>query len=398
MSENVNTLTLFPTTMNWLGTFDPLVQYLKNDVVIDTTDKATYVCLETSAALGVDPFLSPEWFLFTGTVAGVHTVDIIDGLSNVGSATQPIIQNDGAINLIAGSNIFLSGTAQNIIINSIAMSGFIDGLGIASYVSGEITNDGIRTIGTGGGLYLETPPPDAKISQNNILSVTTGAGITNINTAQNPVLENDWVRGLTLINIGNAGTAEDPLLTNAGVESVTNTDGTLQITGSHVQRTIACSAATETVLIANLSTMVPVGWRVVDANKAYINFTLASPLLQSAITNNVSYNVSIDLSAIIIRVQGGLIQYQSSNRILLYDATTNNYFSFHTQYISGLANLPIEISLGVLYFNSSYLVSNGLTTITGIAFVPNTDTSISRAWELKSYGSIYGTMTRGDLV
>nr|WPF46739.1 MAG: hypothetical protein [Lake Baikal virophage 11] len=391
MSEILDTLVRFPTTMQWRGEFDPLQQYIKNDVVTDIFDKATYICIETSATIGVDPSSSPDWFLFTGSVSGIHTVDIVGGLSNVGTATQPTIQNDGVRQLVAGSNVFLTGTPQNTVINSLAVSGFIGGLGIS--VSGnEITNSGIRTIGTGGGLYLETPPPDAKISQNNILSVTAEDGIVNIGTAQNPILENDYVRSLVLVNLTNNGTASLPLLANGGVESVSNVDGTLQITGT-TAKTIACSIAPESIIFSSMPYNVA-GWPVLGNQNlpiqpsASFSVSSLSPLLQSAITNNIPYNVTINLTAI-IRISGNLAPISTNNSIALYDSTTGNSAPIRLQAISGIVALPTEISFGLISFDTSYLVSNGLTTITEIQFFPFTT---GQRWDLISYGTIYGSM------
>ena len=395
MSERLDTLVRFPTTMNWFGEYDSLQQYIKNDVIVDLADKQTYICIETSAIIGEEPSTSPNWFLFTGSVGGIHTVDIGDALSNVGSATQPIIQNDGVRKVVAGNAVFLSGTPQNTIINSIAVSGFINGLGI-SINGDEITNSGIRTLGTGGGLYLETPPPNAKISQSNILSVAASSGVTNIGTAQNPILENDYVRSLGLVYLTNNGTASDILLANGGVESIANTDGTLEITGTTTV-TIACPSAPESILFASNTTMVPSNWPVVGNPNisppptGNISFTLASPLLQSAITNNISYTVTIDMSAICIRAGGAIAPIQTTNAVILYDSTTSKGVSIHLQRINVSATLPIEISFGVLSFDTAFLVANGLTTITSLKFSPYTT---NQQWNLLSYGSIRGSMKK----
>lgn len=395
MSENLNTIVSFPTTMQWFGTFDNTLQYIKNDVVIDSNDKATYLCTATSASIGVDPSLSQDWYLFTGTVSGIHTVDVIGGLSNVGTATQPTIQNDGVRTVVAGSNVFLSGTPQNRVINSIGINAFTAGLGI-SVLGNEITNSGIRTIGTGGGVYLETPPPNAKISMSNILSVTAGAGLSNIGTAQNPIIENEGVRSLSLVDIQNTGTSQDALLSNAGVISLVNTDGSLQITGSS-SVTVSCLTSPQTIKLGSYLTMVPsnwpTNWPVIPTLYATLSFTPASSLLTNSITNGIPAFITVNLNSICIRVSGAITVLNERGVILALDSTTSTSVVVGTIGISNsiTAIYPFDMSFGTISFNSSLLTNAGLKTITGFAFLPSVNGQI---WNLLSYGDICGTWTK----
>ena len=393
ITDPLRVLRELPTTMMWRGAFDATIQYIKNDVVISATNNATYICIDSVALIGEDPSTSSIWFLFTGTVNYIHTLHL-EGLTNVGTASTPILKNDGVVGITAGEGVILTGTAQNRVVNDSAIVGFIAGQGILVNGS-EITNDGIISIGTGGGLYLETPPPNAKLSQNNILSVTAGAGIQNVGTAQNPILENDWVRSASLVNIMNTGSANDLVLESDSVQTIANTDGSVQISGFLQNREIGCVEVPTQIQICTPSSIVPVGWPVTNTGggvSAELNFTCISGLMNSSLAGGATAFVTLNLSSICIRVNNGTVA-NLKGEIFLLDSTTSS-----SVYIGNVATnaapstaYPFDMSFGTYSFTIDLLRAAGMRALTGIQFFPTV--AFTQTWSLLAYGPIYGVWT-----
>lgn len=394
ITDPLRVLRELPTTMMWRGLFDPIIQYIRNDVVISAINNATYICFADVALLGEDPTTnSTNWFLFTGIVNFIHTLKL-EGLTNVGTASVPILKNEGVVEMTAGKGVILTGTLQNRIVNDSAIVGFIEGQGILVNGS-EITNDGIRSIGTGGGLYLEIPPPTAKLSQNNILSVTAGAGIQNVGTAQNPILENDWVRSASFVNITNTGTANELVLESASVETISNTDGSVQISGLLQNRVIGClQVPLPITILQNPFSVVPVGWPVINSGgvSAELNFPCFSSLMNSSLANGASAYVTINLSSICIRVNGGTVGLLKGE-IFLLDSTTSSKFNIGNLSTNNSSSVayPFDMSFGTYSFTIDLLRATGMRALTGIAFFPTI--ANPQTWSLLSYGSIFGVWT-----
>ena len=393
METQLETLRLLPTTMQWRGIFNPDTQYLKNDIVVGGTTRRTYVCIVVSATLGFADPTPPEWYEFTGGTSGIHSLDIGAGLSNSGTATSVILDNTGVIDVIAGSNIFLSGTAQNRIVNSLSLTGFIAGLGITTAGS-NITNNGIQTIRTGGGLFA-SPGPDVQLNLNNILSVSTSVGISNVGTALNPIIENTWVRTLTLIDIANTGTTNDPILRNNGVEGITNVDGSVQITPSPL--TLNCKTVPQAIKLFDASTVsFSSGWPATNTNIGFINFTVVSPLVLNAFSTAAVATIVIDMSAFVFFFNksgaGG-----ARLRVFVSDTTTNMSVEVQNVYFGAAVGNVGYISLGQFSVSIPACIASGMTQISGMKITPSSP-AIGYSLKPVAYGNGTGVFNYANLV
>jgi len=391
MDTQLETLRLLPTTMQWRGIFNPDTQYLKNDIVVGGTTRRTYVCIVVSATLGFADPTPPEWYEFTGGTSGIHSLDIGAGLSNSGTDTSAILDNTGVIDVISGSNIFLSGTAQNRIVNSLSLTGFIAGLGITTSGS-NITNNGIQTIRTGGGLFA-SPGPNVQLSLNNILSVATSVGISNVGTALNPIIENTWVRTLTLIDIVNTGTANDLILRNNGVEGITNVDGTVQITPTPL--TLSCKTVPQSIKIFDASTVSFIsGWPLTAGNVAFLNFTVISPLILGAFSTAAVASVIFNMSAFNFKLSSSL--GITPINVYVYDSTTNMTLFIQRIYRTSDTTVA-NVGLGEFSVSIPACIASGLTQISGLKFTPTSPVPSFSLAPL-AYGNGTGVFRYVDLV
>lgn len=117
MTTQLETLRQFPLTMQWRGEWDITTQYVKNDVAISAVDKVIYVLLITSELGGQDPSINSNWFPVTAPTTGVTDLVAEDGVENTRSGTNPILENTGIITVRPGSNVTITGTASNPIVN-----------------------------------------------------------------------------------------------------------------------------------------------------------------------------------------------------------------------------------------------------------------------------------------
>ena len=322
MSTSLDALIALPTTMMWRGLWDVSVQYVKNEVVVSPLDNRTYILLDTASLDGSDPSLNPAWFVFTGIGgAGVSSVQIQDGLANIGSNTNPIIENDGVIEVKQGTGgIFITGTPNNPIINCLGVNGFNQGLGIL--VNGnEIINNGIRHIAVGGGLTI-SGLFDKTLNTNNILSVTTGQGISNIGTAQYIQLDNIGATQLTTSptsGITLSATTGDITCSNNGVLTLTAGSG-ISIIGN----TISTSEAVLCKLFNTITSSS--GFPLNKYNQAFVDFTVTSPFFNSCMQNGApdpNGLFTIDLSSFSFYTYGDTLLTTLSLGIFAIDTITN---------------------------------------------------------------------------
>lgn len=383
-TDQLRNLRELPTTMMWRGVYDPTIQYIKNDIVI-ASDNAAYICISTIVVLGQDPITSLDWFLFTGTVSYIHTIKL-NGITNSGSSTQPILNNAGVNKITAGNRITLGGTAQNRIINSTALSGLIEGLGI-SIVGSEITNTGIRSIGVGGGLYLESPPPNVKISMSNVLSVTVGNGIENSGTAQNPIIENMYVRSASLTDITNTGTPNDLILTSPSVQTIANIDGSVQIMGLFDTRVLSCIQVPLLLKICAGSTITPVGWPAVGQGSGNLNFLCISEIINRSLEFGAPATMYVNLSSVCVRIGGAGPLVNAKGKISAVDSTTGTIINvglIGTPQTS-FASYPFDMSFGTVIMDITVLRAQGMRALTGFNFQP---ASPNQSYSLLAFGDI----------
>ena len=117
MTTQLETLRQFPLTMQWRGEWDITTQYVKNDVAISSVDRVIYVLLITSELGGKDPSINSNWFPVTAPTTGVTDLVAENGVENTRSGTNPILENTGIITVRPGSNVSITGTASNPVVN-----------------------------------------------------------------------------------------------------------------------------------------------------------------------------------------------------------------------------------------------------------------------------------------
>lgn len=117
MTTQLETLRQFPLTIQWRDVWEATTQYIKNDAVISPTDRSVYVLIVTSELGGDDPAINTNWFPITSSTTGVTDIIAIDGVENVGTGTNAILDNTGVLTVRPGANISITGTANNPVIN-----------------------------------------------------------------------------------------------------------------------------------------------------------------------------------------------------------------------------------------------------------------------------------------
>lgn len=133
-----------PTGMNWRNEWDPTTQYYLNDVVQSPVNINSYILTGKTALLGGDdPTLNPDWSEVSPATVGVQQVEVdLIGLSLGGTATIPIIKNEGVITLALAPTdsglLDLGINAQNPILKNDGVLQITQGAGIT--ITGSKTN------------------------------------------------------------------------------------------------------------------------------------------------------------------------------------------------------------------------------------------------------------------
>lgn len=181
-------LAILPNAMNWRGTWDATEQYFKNDVVVSPTNSASYILAGQTALLGgADPQFNVDWIELSLPTTGVASVNAGVGitLDPLGTATNPIIDNDGVITLTAGAGMFVDNTdPHNPIVENIGVHSVGAGTGIALDPLSTpqipiINNDGVITLsGTSGVNVDNSDPHNPIVSNTGVITVSAGSGIS----------------------------------------------------------------------------------------------------------------------------------------------------------------------------------------------------------------------------
>lgn len=383
MSTSLDALIALPTTMMWRGLWEVTEQYVKNEVVVSPLDNRTYILIDTASLDGLDPSLNPAWYVFTGLGgAGINTLQTGTGITNVGSNTNPILQNSGVIEVKQGTGgISITGTPNNPIINCLGISTFNQGLGIL--INGnEIINDGIRHIGVGGGLVI-SGLFDKTLNTNGIISITEGSGISNIGTAQSPILDNIGVTQLT---------------TPVGGLTLSGTTGSITCSNNGV---LTLTAGTNITIVGNtISTPAPIlcklfdsitsssGFPIVKPNSqnGIINFTVTSSFFNSCMLNGApdpNGMFAIDLSSISFYTYGDTILSTLSLIIIALDSTTNTSVQIGNNRSYPFNPVAFYPTIGTINITVSQLRAAGLRSLTGLRF-----STINATYLLTSTGPV----------
>lgn len=178
-------LAVLPNAMNWRGGWSATEQYYKNDVVVSPSNNASYILATKTTLLdGGDPTLNPDWIELSLPTTGVQSVTagLNMALNPLGTATNPILDNDGVRTFTAGLGLQPDplSTANDVIINNIGVLSVVQGLGmnITAGQNPTITNDGVRQILTaGGGISVDANVNTPTLTNTGIISLAAGPGI-----------------------------------------------------------------------------------------------------------------------------------------------------------------------------------------------------------------------------
>lgn len=133
----------------------------------------------------------------------------------------------GVQSVSAGTNITITGTAVNPIINSIAgaVSSLSAGAGIAvNQTTGAITvrNTGVLSIIEGSGIKTDASTGNITIENIGVNAVSSGTGISISGSTQTPIITNTGVNAITGgTGITITGTSTNPIIASTGVQTIT---------------------------------------------------------------------------------------------------------------------------------------------------------------------------------
>lgn len=268
-------LGLLPNGMNWRGGWDATTQYYQNDVVTSPSNLASYILDGPTALLGgVDPSLNPDWIELSATTTGVIQVNAGAGITIGGTATVPIVENDGILTITSG-------------------------------------NAGIQVVGGSG-----VPPLNAIISNTGLLGVQNGLGINITGPVNNPFINNNGVRTLTAgngITVNNAD-PNNPVVINGGVTSIINGGG-LTVTNPTGPIVTITNEAVLTVVAGTGITV-----NNTDPQNPIVTATAAPPVISKF---NLGNNISFGSNTQIVPSLGSLSIQFALQGLFIGNAFTN---------------------------------------------------------------------------
>jgi len=173
-------LALLPTTMNWLGTWEPSTLYFKNSVVLSPADQAVYILVGAISIVdATDPSTSPLWDIVTPTtVAGVLTLtgSAYIGVDNT-DPQNPIVNNTGVLKISAQEGLQAQGTLKNPLIVNTGVLAVGQGLGI-NITGDTVSNTGVLSITAGADIEVTGLAFDPTIINTGVNSIVAGFNVT----------------------------------------------------------------------------------------------------------------------------------------------------------------------------------------------------------------------------
>lgn len=352
-----------PQAVNWRGTWDAQTEYFQNDIVLSPLDSAAYIQISASSTIqgGGDPSTNPDWFQFGSGAGGVQEIRS-DPWISVSNTTNPTITNVGVRDFTLSPDLNNLGTATDPVLECTGVLQVVPGLGIDIQMSPlaipQLFNTGVREVTGQNGIAIidGLTPQDKKIyytglgtltspqpgltvgpgatplvTNTGLFSVATGVGIANSSTPQTPDLSNTGLlsvvgSGITVSPAGGAGAVTlstvHPAVSQVGTIAAVMTPATLNTTNPTGRIAVTQTAGTDWA--TSISTGVPyaTGTYVLDF---ILSLTLAGPTLDQGATrislvdsvNNVvfqlgqltwpNYNRSVITSPISSKIVGAKI-------------------------------------------------------------------------------------------
>jgi len=371
---NLNTL------LCWRGTFDSNVTYFQNDLVVSSINSASYLLTATSA-FGEDPSLNPNWSYFGLAGPGVQVAKGSQYIEVSGSGTNPTVSNLGVIETILTPPLYSSsGDPQNPLINSSAIATIQGVLGI-SVVGNQITNTGVRTLTDGAGISTVIDP-DTGIAE------ISNAGVTALNPEDNYItitgtnaartIKNEGVLSITAAaGFSNIGTATEPNIRNEYVLSLTSPDNSVANTNTNSEQELRCLAPQLTrcfsavVFDPALSLNGRVGYAVTTETGSLFESCLAtgSPYSTGVFCIDFSPLVLIFGSVWWVGIKGRFVLCTFNDETSSPGNTKSYIVQIAARYPSFGPLLPgAAVSPCKVPFDLGVAISNGLKTVTSVTF------------------------------
>ena len=389
-------LQVLPTTMNWRGAWLVTQTYFKNDVVISPINGASYILAnQTAVQGGPDPSADPEFVELSPLSTGVIglTAGTAIGIDNT-NPTNPVISNDGVRTLDGdGVTIVVDNTdPNNPVISSNSITILQQGQGISINNNNPqipvIGNTGVRQIlAADASITVSNPTGIVTLSANGLLGVTQGLGIAVTGTAQNPVIANAGVVSLGVgAGLSSTGGA-NPTIANTGVLSVAAADTSIVVSGTAQNVLVRTSAPVLVRAFVGFGSA-GTGFQPANPNTASGTPTVvpASPnIFRDYLANGAPDPTGIfmiDMTQLILQftsfgaaqviqnlITVTFIQSVSGGPPRLYTSAT----ILNNTYLTVGAAYPVVSSLGMLYFNVADARTAGLTALTSISFLNQTN-------------------------
>ena len=353
-------LQVLPNAMNWRGVWNNTTQYYRNDVVLDSTDTATYIALNISTLGGAAPSLAPsDWEILAPATSGVIGITAGAGIAIGGTPTLPVISNTGILSATAGPGITNTGTATN----------------------PKFENTGVLSLGVGTGLS-STGGNNPTIANTGVLSVRGGTGVS-VGGSNIPTITNTGVLSVSVVAPGLASTGgQTPTIANTGIVSITAGTG-IALSGPPNAPTLTLTATGASPVMSLITSFSPSG----VINNGATGAIAASPSPTSLLANHL-LNGSPDPNGVWVLDLTGYTYFSAPppsapNTLTLFlrDTTTGGGpFAYGGVVGTGIVdvdvNRPLYLSLGKFYLDVATCRATGFRVLNTVSIINNTGQQI----------------------
>lgn len=230
LSTPLNRLNALPTAVNWRSeVWSPTTVYYRNDIVISPITGGSYINITPSTTIrgGGDPSTNPSaWYVFGQGTAGVQEIRGSEYIT-VGPTSTPEITNNGVCEVAIGQNINNLGTQTDPILEDLGITSVLPTPGI-SVTGNTVANTGVVYVNEGPGIIV-TGDSDIILSHSGVASLTQAPtpGLT-VGPGSTPVISNTGLLSVTVsTGVTNSGTPQEPDLTNGGVIDISGNNSIL---------------------------------------------------------------------------------------------------------------------------------------------------------------------------